>query len=139
VSLPAAISIDQYTFMYCSSLVSVALPAATSIGYSAFFECNSLASVDLSAATSILDRVFYGCISLTSVSLPVMAPPISTGPSYGIFVNTGADGTITVSVPAGAISAYTSAWAVDAETPAGGNTSKYGDNHKAVLITDAAQ
>jgi hypothetical protein len=59
--------------------------------------------------------------------------------AYSIFSSTGSTGTITVSIPAGAVSAYTSVWRVDASTPASGNTSAYGENHKAVLITDAAQ
>jgi hypothetical protein len=42
-------------------------------------------------------------------------------------------------VPAGVVFAYTSTWGVDANTPAGSNQSVYGYEHKAVLITDAAQ
>jgi hypothetical protein len=42
-------------------------------------------------------------------------------------------------VPMGAVSAYTSAWGVDANTSAGGNVGVYGGDHKAVTITDAAQ
>jgi hypothetical protein len=38
----------------------------------------------------------------------------------------------------GAVSAYTSAWGVDANTPAG-NSSVYGNYHKAIRITDSAQ
>jgi hypothetical protein len=56
-----------------------------------------------------------------------------------VFYYTVSSGTITVSVPAGVVSAYTSAWGVDAETPASGNTSVYGDYHNAIIITDAAQ
>jgi hypothetical protein len=67
------------------------------------------------------------------VSLPATPPAISS-----IFFYTGSSGAITVRVPAGAVSAYTAAWGVDANTPAGGNTSTYGSNHKAVFITDAA-
>jgi hypothetical protein len=91
-------------------------------------------------ATTIGSFAFYNCTSLTTVSLPATPPSISTGYHGSIFAATGSNssGTITVRVPAGAVSAYTSAWGVDAETPANSN-SKYGGSHKAVIITDAAQ
>ncbi|MDR1127453.1 MAG: bacterial Ig-like domain-containing protein [Treponema sp.] len=123
---------------YCTSLTSVNLPVATSIGDSAFQGCASLESVSLPAATSIDQYAFYNCTSLTSVSLPAMPPAISTGYFYGIFQSTGSSGAITVRVPAGAVSAYTSTWGVSASTSANGNY-VYGTDHKAVLITDAAQ
>jgi hypothetical protein len=67
------------------------------------------------------------------VSLPATPPSIGST----IFLNANTfPGTITITVPAGAVPAYTSAWGVDAETPAGGNTSVYGSGHKAVLISE---
>jgi hypothetical protein len=155
VDLPSATSIGDFAFGN-TSLTSVDLPVATSIGDSAFsgtnlaaislpvatsigdyaFSGTSLASVDLPVATSIGDYAFSGT-NLASVSLPATPPSIGSV----IFSYTGYDnsGIITISVPTGAVSVYTSAWGVDAETPAGGNTDVYGDYHKAVLITDAAQ
>ena len=120
-------------FYGCTSLASVSLPAVTSIGGSAFYGCTSLASVSLPAATSIGADAFRGCTSLASVSLP--ATPPSIGSSIFYYTGYNATGTITVSVPTGAVPAYTAAWGVDANTPADGNTSVYGPNHKAVLIT----
>jgi hypothetical protein len=39
-------------------------------------------------------------------------------------------------VPAGAVGAYQTVWGVTAVTGASGNTSVYGDDHKAITITD---
>jgi hypothetical protein len=136
VSLPAATSIGNYAFDGCTSLTTVSLPVATYIYGYAFQGCTSLTTVSLPAATSIYERAFDGCTSLATVNLPVAPPSIGSS----IFYSTdGSSGTITVRVPAGAVSAYTSAWGVSASTAANGNTSKYGNEHKAVIITDAAQ
>jgi hypothetical protein len=138
VSLPAATDIGVYAFGNCTGLTSVSLPAATDIGVSAFSSCTGLTSVSLPAATDIGGEAFYGCSSLTTVSLPATPPSIADS----IFSYTGfytGTGTITIIVPSGAVFAYTSAWGVSAETPANGATGVYGPNHKAVLITDAAQ
>ena len=43
-------SIGDYAFQYCSSLMSIALPAGlTSLGPGAFYGCSSMASIDLPA------------------------------------------------------------------------------------------
>jgi hypothetical protein len=154
VSLPAATSIGGGAFAACASLTSISLPKVTILrdalpmlvsggGYlefGVFMGCESLASVSLPAATTFGNLAFAYCEHLTTVSLPATPPSISAGSSNGIFYYTGSDGTITILVPSGAVSAYTSAWGVDANTPAGGNTSVYGgNNHKAVIITDTAQ
>jgi hypothetical protein len=154
VSLPAVTLIaDGYAYAWyndgafsgCTSLETVSLPAAQTIGIKAFYGCENLTEVSLPAATSIGIEAFWYCTSLTMVSLPATPPSISAGYNGGIFYDTGdygnSSGTITVSVPVGAVSAYTSAWGVSADTPANGNisVSVYGTNHKAVLITDAAQ
>jgi hypothetical protein len=159
VSLPIATDIDYQAFLYCASLTSVSLPLATSIGNSAFNGCIALTEVSLPAATSIGVYAFSGCAVLESVSLPVAtdiggapfaycenlesvslpATPPSIGTGYnGIFNYTGSTGTITISVPIGAVSVYTSTWGVSASTPANGNTSVYGEGHKAVFITGVA-
>jgi hypothetical protein len=165
ITLPSIIEVGDYAFYDCTNIISVSLPTATDIGGGAFYDCTSLTSVSLSAATDIGGGAFSFCYSLTEVSLPAavtigeyafrdctslasMSLP-ATPPSRGsgIFYNTGyyygsvVDGTIIISVPMGAVSTYTSAWGVSADTSAGGNSSKYGygSNHKAVTITDAAQ
>jgi hypothetical protein len=140
VNLPVAQTIGEYAFSGCTSLTAVSLPMATSIPREAFSDCTSLTTVSLSAAQTFDYGVFSNCSSLATVSLPATPPSIYTWSSGGMFSSTSSGGgTITVSVPAGAVSAYTSTWGVDASTDAGGNTSKYGTDHKAVLITDAAQ
>jgi hypothetical protein len=139
VSLPSAVTIGAAAFYNCNNLTSVSLPIATDIGDSAFNGCPSLMTVSLPVAQTIGGSTFYGCTSLTEVSLPASPPAISTGYYGGIFSDTGSRGIITISVPTGEVSAYTSAWGVDADTSAGGNTSVYGENHKAISITDTAQ
>jgi hypothetical protein len=127
-------TIGDGAFSSCASLAEVNLPSAEIIGRSAFSDCTSLTEVSLPAATSIRKGAFSDCTSLTTVSLPATPPSLERW-----FTNTGSSGAIIVSVPAGAVATYTSAWGVDVETLANGNTSKYGPGHKAVLITDAAQ
>jgi hypothetical protein len=128
---------DNPTFKAFTALRSISGMDVKTVGDYAFYWCNRLTSVSLPVATSIGDYAFSSCTRLASVSLPATPPSISS-----IFSFTGYDGvttikgTITIIVPVGAISAYTSAWGVDANTPAGGNTGVYGDNHKAVRITD---
>jgi hypothetical protein len=123
---------------YPSAIDAIALPSIIEVGKGAFYGCYNLISVSLPAVQTIGYEAFQECMSLTTVSLPATPPAISMG-DYGIFRSTDSNGTITVSVPTGAVSAYTSAWGVNANTAAGGNTNVYGANHKAVLITDAAQ
>jgi hypothetical protein len=122
---------------YPSASGDITLPSVIKISVGAFRDCTNLTSVSLPTATTIGNAGFLDCTSLTAVSLPAMPPSISNTIFYGTGYNS--SGTITISVPTGAVSAYTSTWGVDADTPAGGNTSVYGGNHKAVLITDAAQ
>jgi hypothetical protein len=124
-----------YAFSAFTALASLSGAGVETIGTDAFSGCISLTSVSLPAATTIGNNAFYQCTSLTTVSLPATPPSIGGG----IFDNTGYSGTITVSVPADVVFAYTSEWGVSASTSAGGNTSIYGSNHKAVLITDAVQ
>jgi hypothetical protein len=137
VSLPAAVSIGQRAF-YGTRLVSVNLPAATAIGDYAFYGTR-LGSVSLPAATSIGGAAFGGCYGLGSVSLPATPPTIGDIFYTTGYTATGSTGNITIVVPNDAVSTYTSTWDVDRKTPAGGNTGKYGFDHKAVTITNIAQ
>ncbi|MDR1221139.1 MAG: leucine-rich repeat protein [Treponema sp.] len=136
VSLPVATTIGDAAFSNCQSLTEVYLPLATTIGFYAFQSCN-LTEVSLPKATTIDGGAFSWCESLASVSLP--ATPPSIGNSIFSYTSWDSSGTIIVRVPASAVSAYTSAWGVDANTPAGDNTEVYGEYHPAVIITDAAQ
>jgi hypothetical protein len=70
VSLPAATSIGNGAFAYCTSLEEVSLPAAESIGANAFSGCTSLEEAILLKATSIASSAFQNCTSLAAVSLP---------------------------------------------------------------------
>jgi hypothetical protein len=137
VSLPAAQTIGLDAFTWCYSLTTVSLPVAQTIGDRAFYYCRNLMTVSLPVAKNIGNYAFYECTSLTTMSLP------ATPPSLGgaIFYDTGyGSGTITISVPTGAVSAYTSAWGVSSYTSAGNSySSVYGDYHKAISITGGAQ
>jgi hypothetical protein len=134
ITLPSIIEVVAGAFSG-TSLTAVSLPVATTIGAQAFQDCASLASVNLPMTTTIGYAACVRCYSLTTVNLPATPPAIEDI----IFYDSDSDGTITISVPTGAVSAYTSAWGVDANTPAHGNESVYGFGHKAIIITDAAQ
>jgi hypothetical protein len=123
---------------YPSATGAIALPSIIEIGDRAFYWCDSLMSVSLPTATSIGDWAFGGCTSLMEVSLPA-SPPALGGDIFVYTTGYNSSGTITVSVPVGTVSAYTSKWDVDTNTPANGNNSVYGESHKAIIITDAAQ
>jgi hypothetical protein len=143
LSLPAAASIGTGAFENCSSLSSVTLPAAASIGAHAFAVCTGLSSVSLPAAASIGMAAFYKCTALSTLSLPANPPTLGGSGLAGAFLNTntgaGIGTTLTITVPAGAVGNYTAAaapgWGVTADTIAGGNTAKYGNDHKRVFIT----
>ncbi|MBQ7646069.1 MAG: leucine-rich repeat domain-containing protein, partial [Clostridia bacterium] len=65
------LTIANYAFEYCSSLVSVTIPdGLTTIGDYAFPYCRSLASVTIgNSVTTIGDYAFYDCGSLESVTI----------------------------------------------------------------------
>jgi hypothetical protein len=52
-----------------------------------------------------------------------------------VFMDTESSGALTIHVPSGKVAAYTTAWGVSAETAAGGNTARYGEGHKRIVIT----
>ena len=65
-------SIGDWAFSYCESLLTVELPdGVTSIGRYAFNECSSLESIDLpNGMTKIEEGTFWGCESLESIDIP---------------------------------------------------------------------
>jgi hypothetical protein len=115
-----------------SKVVSLVLPdAATSIGGWVFYSCTSLETVNLPAATTIGNRAFSYCISLETLNLPAVPPTLGSS----VFRDTASSGALTIHVPSGKVAGYTTVWGVDAETAAGGNTAKYGNVHKRIVIT----
>jgi hypothetical protein len=134
VTLPAATNIGSTAFFECSSLESVTLPAATDIGMNAFFSCSGLTSVTLPAATNIGSTAFFECSSLNNLTFGKdTAPwPVLAGSA---FMSTGT-GSLTIHVPSGKLTDYTSAWGVLPYTAADGNTAIYGTNHKEITIVD---
>jgi hypothetical protein len=153
VSLPMAMDIGVATFAG-TGLTEVILPSATDIGDSAFYGCTKLTKVELPVATTIGDNAFDGCTDLTTVSLPAAmeiggsafgecddlasltlpAAPPTLGSS--VFTYTDPGTLLSIHVGSGNISAYTAKWGVDATTTVGGNTGKYGDDHKAIEIVN---
>jgi hypothetical protein len=132
---------DPGTATGADKITALVLPdAAESIKAGAdnnatFKAFTGLTSISGAGVETIGDYAFLRCTDLTEVSLPA-APPSIDGDGAAIFRGTGSSGTIVISVPPDAVSAYTTKWDVSAETAAGGNISVYGSNHKAVLITD---
>jgi hypothetical protein len=125
-------------------IVGLALPdAANSIQvgtpqFPTFQYFTNLKTLSAAEVTSIGTHAFYNCTSLETVSLPAT----QTAKVDGIFRETsgGSSAKITIVVPNDtAVTAYTTAWGVDAVTAAGGKPSVYGDNHNAVTIEAAVQ
>ena len=80
------VSIGEWAFYECTSLVSIVIPnSVTTIGRSAFYECTSLASVEIpNSLTSIEDETFYGCSSLTgNITIPNSVTKIGESAFYG--------------------------------------------------------
>jgi hypothetical protein len=135
VNLPKVANLGAQDFFNCTSLTSVSLPEATKIGNQIFSKCTNLTSVSLTKLTGNLPyRAFAESPKLTSLQLPETPPNLQQEPFTDTKDNAGT--TLTILVPKGKVAAYTSAWGVSADTAAGSNTAKYGDNHKRIVITD---
>jgi hypothetical protein len=132
VDLPKAENIGEYAFRL-TALETVSLPEAVTIGGTAFEDCDRLETVNLPKAVTIGEYAFYGCDALETVRLPADPPTLG---GTNVFTDTGAGTTLYIRVPAGRVSAYTTAWGVSANTAANGDTGKYGNNHKQIVITD---
>lgn len=85
--LSGGTSISDYSFSYCSSLVSVFIPSSiTNIGKAAFGYCSSLVSILIpSSITNIGDSAFSQCVLLSNVTVKSVTPPTLDG---SIFFNT---------------------------------------------------
>ena len=95
-------------------------------------------SVSLPVVTGVLGYyLFGGSTGIETLRLPVSPPNLGQDPLC-TFTDTkdNAGTTLTIVVPKGKVTDYTSAWGVLADTAAGANTNKYGDNHKRIVITD---
>ena len=101
------INIDYNTFYTCHSLTSIMVPSSvTSIKGYAFCSCYSLASITiLDNVTSIDSSVFQYCYSLKNIIMKNSTPPtLSNKNAFG-----GLMSDYSIIVPAGSLSAYTSA------------------------------
>jgi hypothetical protein len=160
--LPELTNINHYTFNFCRALTTVTLPEAVTVGVNAFSYCDALTTLNLPRVTNIDNFAFYYCDVLTTLRLPLVtelgnnafqfctaladlyfpaAPPALGTDVFKDTEDTIAPTTLNIHVPSGAASAYTSSalpgWDVGAVTAAGMNTGKYGDDHKAISITEA--
>lgn len=77
-------SIDQNTFIYCSTLTSINIPnSITKIPYHAFGACRDLQSVTISnSVKEIEEGAFDCCYALTSINLPESVTNIERGTFY---------------------------------------------------------
>jgi hypothetical protein len=132
--------IGNYAFENCTALTKVSLPEAAIIGNSVFRGCNALASADLPKATAIGTLAFNGCKALASVNFPATPPTLGSAVFQNTYDSGSPTAVLTIHVPSGAVSAYTSSvapgWGVIQDTEADWNTGKYGVGHKAITITD---
>lgn len=94
------LSINNYAFVYCTSLTSVEISnTVTIIGQYAFRNCSNLTSISIpEGVTSIKDYAFHYCSSLTSIGLP------NTIKSIGQYTFQGCSGLISIDIPNGVTS-----------------------------------
>ncbi|GMO40887.1 MAG: hypothetical protein Pg6C_01740 [Treponemataceae bacterium] len=119
---------------YYRNLTSVSGAGVTEIEELAFYN-SPLTTASFPAVQIIYQTVFRGCTGLISLTLPA-SPPTQWG---NIFPETNTGPALYIHVgSAAAVSAYTAAtgWNVSATTAAGGNTAKYGNQHKAINIVN---
>lgn len=108
VSIPRSVtSIGNYTFYSCSSLAFITIPdSVTSIGAYAFQNCNALSAVTIpDSVTDIAIYAFSGCYGLAKIIFCSDTPPTVSDPSAFSGIPTDCK----IYVPAGSLSAYTSA------------------------------
>jgi hypothetical protein len=145
VSLPKAETIGNYAFQYYTAIATLTLPKVTGIGNYAFAAPaaapnTALTTLDLTTVTFIGRQAFAYCTGLSTVKLGPTVPDLesyaATYASYGIFLETGSTGTITIRVPAASQSAYdTAGWRSISQGATASGTIPYGTNHKAITIS----
>ena len=105
-SFPKVTDIGNYAFAYCDALTSATFPEAARIGSFtasfAFAYCTKLATVKFPEAAAIGSFAFEECGALNAVTLGAAPPKLGVG----LFYNTVATRTVTVTIPESAKSAY---------------------------------
>jgi hypothetical protein len=129
IDFPKAATIGDDAFNGRGTLTTVSLPEATTIGKYAFMHCYALTTINFPKATSIDDGAFYNCYALTSLTLPATPPTLGSN-AFGSLASRNT--TLEIHVGAGAVTTYTTSWGVEATTAAGGNSAKYGTDHRAI-------
>lgn len=88
-------SIGSFTFLGCTSLISVNIPnSVTSIGSHSFYGCSNLVSINIpNSVTSIESYALGECQSLSSVNIP------SSVTSIGNCAFQGCSGLISINIP----------------------------------------
>ena len=108
ITIPDGVtSIGNQAFRDFFSLSSITIPdGVTSIGNQAFSNCHSLSSITIpDGVTSIGDQAFRGCYGLAHIYfLPTTPPSVSNSNAF-----TDIPTDCVIHVPAGSLSAYTSA------------------------------
>ena len=108
ITIPSSVtSIGDNAFSVCHTLSSITISSGvTSIGSSAFYYCLSLSSITIpSSVTSIGDNAFKSCCSLGEIHLKPTTPPTVSNSNAWTSIPTDCK----IYVPAGSLSAYTSA------------------------------
>ena len=98
--------LDTYTFFNCFKLERFTIPqSVTNISNYAFGRCESLAAISIpSGVTTLGNSILNGCNNLTEIHFQGTTPPSATSSSF-----TGVPADCVIYVPAGSLSAYTSA------------------------------
>lgn len=107
IVLKSATDIGKQAFQGVTPLVNIELPdTVTSIGQQAFQACPSLASITIPRnVTSIGTKAFYNCYGLGAIHFKPITPPVAASSD----VWSGVPTSCKIYVPAGSLSAYTSA------------------------------
>ncbi len=113
VEIPSGVTIiSNDIFRDCTNLTSIIIPdTVTSIGERAFQDCTRFTSITIpDSVTSIGARAFTRCTKLANINVQANTPPTinKTTSDQGTFYGCSALKTITV--PAGTLSAYQTAW-----------------------------
>jgi hypothetical protein len=99
-NFPSVVSlgIDGGCFEQCVSLTTINLPLVTIISDDCFYDCNSLISINLPWVTTIGVSSFAYCTSLTTMNLPLCTNLGETVVNNNVFTNITGQ-TITLTIP----------------------------------------